>query len=366
MRYVIIASGFFPRMGPRGLRTTELAKELSRQGHDVTVYALLGSYDYQEYSKKTGVKVKQLGISKWGKKDSDGKSHANIIRKAIVRFCGKRFWLPDSDLIPMVRRAIGREKGVDCLITIAKPHVIHYAAALSDLSEVRCWIADCGDPFTLNPFANYPPRFVEYEKLWSEKCDYITVPIQEAIQGYYSEFHHKIRVIPQGFNFDDVRLATYMPHDMPTFAYVGAVYKGLRDPDAFLRNISKLEKDFRFIIYGNSWHHFLPYKEMLGEKLQFGGKLSHDDMLTAISSMDFLINLNNNSGVQQPSKLIDYALSKRPFMSISSSFGEDEKYLFMEFLHGDYSHQETFEGLENYNIKTVAKKFTELTQSKAL
>ena len=364
MKIVIIASGFYPRMGPRGLRTTELAKELSRQGHDVTVYALLGSYDYQEYSKKTGVKVKQLGLSKWGKKDSDGKSHANIIRKAIVRYFGKRFWLPDSDLIPMVKRAIGHEKGADCLITIAKPHVIHYAAALSDLSEVKCWIADCGDPFTLNPFANYPSRFVEYEKLWSEKCDFITVPIQEAVQGYYPEFHQKIRVIPQGFNFDEVKLAAYTTRQQPTFAYVGAVYKGLRDPGAFLEYLSTVEKDFRFVIYGSSWNHFLPYKAKLGDKLQFGGKLSHNDMLTAISSMDFLININNNSGVQQPSKLIDYALSKRPFMSISSSFGEDEKNLFMEFLRGDYSRRETFEGLENFNIKTVAKKFTELAQSK--
>lgn len=364
MKIVIISSEFFPCMKPRGLRTTELAKELVRQGHDVSVYAMLGSYDYTEYSNATGIKINQLGVSRWGVKDCDGISHANFFRKVIVHFWGKYFWLPDRDLIRMVKNAISKEKNVDCLITIAKPHAIHYAASLSDLSAVACWIADCGDPFTLNPFSHYSTKFVEFEKLWSRKCDYITVPVQEAIHGYYPEFHPKIRVIPQGFNFDEVRLAAYRPHEQPTFAYIGTVYKGLRDPEAFLHYLSTKKEDFRFFVYGNSWHHFLPYKRVLGDRLQFGGKLSHNCLLTVISSMDFLININNSSNVQQPSKLIDYALSNRPFMSISSSFCEKERVLFEEFLCGDYSNRESFKNLDSYNIKNVAQNFVDLVRLK--
>jgi len=246
------------------------------------------------------------------------------------------------------------------LITVTVPHSINYAASLSDLSEVKCWIADCGDPFTLNPFNTYPKRFVEYEKQWCEKCNFITVPVKDAIHGYYPEFHDKIRIIPQGFNFKDVKLADYIPHDVPTFAYIGAVYKGLRDPTSFLNYLSELKDDFRFVIYGNSWRKFQPFKEKLGKKLVFGGSFSHDEMLTKISSMDFLINIRNNSGVQQPSKLIDYELSKRPYMTISSSFDESEKVIFHEFMRRNYEHKDTPLEIENYNIVNVVGNFIKL------
>lgn len=364
MKIVIIASVFYPRMSPRSLRTTELAKELSRQGHDVTVYALLGNYDYNKYSSKTGIKIKQLGISKWGAKNSDGVSHANIFRKIIVKYFGKRLWLPDCELIPMVKKAVSQEKNVDCLITIAVPHSINYAASLSDLSEVKCWIADCGDPFTLNPFGKYPAAFVEYEKQWCSMCDFITVPIKEALEGYYPEFHDKIRVIPQGFNFQDVHLAEYEPNSVPTFAYIGAVHKRLRDPSAFLNYLTTLKENFRFIIYGNSWSFFQPFKTKLGEKLVYGGRIPHDELIMKISSIDFLINIKNPSSIQQPSKLIDYALSQRPFMSISSDFDEKEKKVFLEFMKGDYSNKETFKNLDDYNISNVAKRFIDLAKSK--
>lgn len=360
MKIVIISSVFYPRMSPRSLRTTELAKELSRQGHDVTVYALLGNYDYAKYSKDTGIKIKQLGVSKWGKKDSDGKSHANFIRKYIVHYWGKKLWLPESEMIPMVIKAISNEKDVDCLITITMPHSINYAASLADLSEVKCWIADCGDPFTLNPFCKYPSRCVDYEKRWCSRCNFITLPIKEAIDGYYPEFHDKIRIIPQGFNFKDIHLTDYKPHEIPVFAYTGAVYKGRRDPGKFLDYLTTLEENFRFVVYGNSWSYFQPYKAKLGEKLVYGGQLPHDEMITKISGMDFLINIKNQSGVQQPSKLIDYALSKRPFMTISSYFEENERKIFHEFLNRDYSNRDSFTNIEDYNITTIAKKFVDL------
>lgn len=362
MKIVLISKGFYPRMGPRALRTTELAKELASRGHEVIVYSLLGDYDYNAFHTETRISVRQLGISKWGRKDSDGKSHANLFRKVIVHLWGKQLWLPDRELIPMVKQAIKKEGRIDCLITIAVPHVLHYAAAKSDLSRVKCWIADCGDPFTLNPFNNYPKYFVKYEKEWCRKCDFITIPIKEATKGYYPEFREKIRIIPQGFNFRGIKLQEYRPHSVPTFAYTGAVYKGLRDPSEFLKYLTTLESRFVFQIYGNSWSFFEPYKEQLGEKLQFMGSLSHDDMVTAISGVDFLINIKNNSGVQQPSKLIDYALSKRPFITITSSFDEDEKTIFMDFLHADYTRQDRLTNMGDYDIVSVVDKFLELVK----
>ena len=90
------------------------------------------------------------------------------------------------------------------------------------------------------------------------------------------------------------------------------------------------------------------------------GSMPHDEMITAISGIDFLINIKNNSGVQQPSKLIDYALSKRPFMTITSSFDENEKEIFLQFVKRDYSNQSLLTNIEEYNIVNVVDKFLNL------
>ena len=60
-KIVIISYTTFPSMAPRSIRANELAKELVRQGHDVTLYVLTGGYDYKDYQAQTKIKVKDLG-----------------------------------------------------------------------------------------------------------------------------------------------------------------------------------------------------------------------------------------------------------------------------------------------------------------
>jgi len=75
--------------------------------------------------------------------------------------------------------------------------------------------------------------------------------------------------------------------------------------------------------------------------------------------MDFLINLNNTSKNQNPSKLIDYALSKRPVFSMSQE--EFNKDVFNKYMQGDYSDNIYFD-IESYNIKKIANDFITLTK----
>ena len=63
---------------------------------------------------------------------------------------------------------------------------------------------------------------------------------------------------------------------------------------------------------------------------------------------------------QTPSKLIDYGLSKRPVLDISTVFTEFEKDNLNSFLHGDYSNQRVIGNLEQYDNKNVAKQFVQL------
>lgn len=362
LKIVIIAKNCYPALGPRAHRTTELAKELARRGHQVKVYALLGNYDYSKISKETGIIFNNLGVSKLGVKDNTGKYSKKLLASAGRKIFGKFLQIPNVELMPMVKRALYKEEQIEYLITIAYPHTIHWGAASyvkKNKNKIAFWVADCGDPFMMDPY-NYRPFYFSYfEKSWGRLCDFITVPIESAKSGYYPEFRDKIRVIPQGFRFDEVELASYKKNEVPTFAFSGMVYRGLRDPAKFLKYLTTLDKDFRFVVYTKQHHFYKEYVEKLGEKLELRDYVPRAELLKQLSSMDFLINIKNVSEVQQPSKLIDYALTKRPILEISSDFDE-ERHIFNEFLEKNYSGQFLLENLEVYDIKNVSNKFIKL------
>ena len=48
MKIVIISGTMFPHISARSFRTTELAKGFAKMGHDVTLYTILGKYDYTQ------------------------------------------------------------------------------------------------------------------------------------------------------------------------------------------------------------------------------------------------------------------------------------------------------------------------------
>lgn len=363
MKVVIISQTCYPNLSPRGHRTTELAKEFAKRGYDVIVYALLGNYDYTDYSNKTGITFKNLGKSKFGLTDNTGRSNKNIFYRGLRKLFGKHFEFPKIELISMVKNALKNEGVIDYLITIAQPHTIHWGATgyvKNNRDKVKFWVADCGDPFMGSPFINHPSYFEKVEREWCEACDKITVPLEDAKNAYYKEYKDKIEVIPQGFDFSNVQLSIHAQNKVPTFAYSGVFYKGLRDPSRFLKYISNINVDFKFIVYTRSSAFFEPYKVKLGERLELREYIPRTQLLKDLSEMDFLINIKNNSEVQQPSKLIDYYLTKRPILEISSAFTKNEKKIFNQFLDADYRERLAVEDIEKYNITHVIDKFIKL------
>jgi hypothetical protein len=362
-KILIISAVIFPRLVPRAHRATELAKELSRQGHDVTLAAILGKYDYTSFQEETGIKVKDLGMSgfQWINSDPGHKPIA-LWRKAIVFILRRWLVFPDILIGKRTRRFLKNCGNYDRLITIAIPYPIHWGAAYAKRHyknlKNTVWISDCGDPFMGNPLGGHPFYFKYVEKWWCRTTDFISVPTEIAIQGYYPEFRDKICVIPQGFVFDSSILADYKKNAVPTFAYSGMVYPQKRDPRKFLNYLVERNDSFKFVVYTNKPDLFMPYKAKLGEKLEFRAYVPHEQLLHELSKMDFLINIRNESAVQTPSKLIDYYLTHRPILEITSAF--EEKDVFEAFCREDYQGQVVIENPERYDIKNVAKIFAEL------
>lgn len=363
-KILIISCAIFPRLSPRAQRATELAKEFSRQGNDVTLCAVLGKYDYSSFEKEYGMSVKDLGLSRFEWITSDvEKRDISLWRKVVVFLLRRCFLFPDCLIGLRVRKFLKNDKtAYDKIITIAIPYPIHFGTGYAfrhyhHLKE-SIWISDCGDPFTGNPYSNHPFYFKYIERKWCETTRYITVPIPEAKDAYFTEYQNKIHVIPQGFDFSNVKLAEYAPHAVPTFAYSGMVYPLRRDPSNFLEYLTSINLNFKFIVYTTHTELFDKYKDALGDKLEYRPYVPHDQLLHELSKMDFLINIRNESTVQAPSKLIDYCYTKRPVLEITSAFKEKE--IVDEFFAGNYTHASVISDIEQYDIKNVCKKFLDL------
>lgn len=367
LNILIISRIIFPVNSPRAFRTTELAAELARQGHKVTLYAVLGKYDYSDFERETGVKVRNIGKMLFATSDSDGNYRYTLMDKILYHSLHRLIEFPDIELMLRVPGIIRKEKGTDMLITIAFPHTIHWGGALAKKiipakDFPKTWVSDCGDPYMGDPINKKKYFYFKYvEKWWCRNTDYITIPLEEGKDGYYPEFHSKIKIIPQGFNFNKVKLTQpYVPNEIPTFAYAGSIYPGKRDPKLFLDFLKTFNQDFRFVIYTNAPDYYNPFKTTLKDKLIIKSYIPREQLIFELSKMDFLINFKNTDNIQLPSKMIDYLLTKRPSINISTKFCEEEKSIFFEFIVGNYKNRLKENDVEQFNIKNVTQKFLDL------
>lgn len=359
-KILIVSRAFYPAIAPRSFRATELAKEFARQGYEITVLTHKKDFEYKSFEKNHNIKVEDFVKGRW--KEIQGGS---ILKKVARFFLNYLVLFPDIQLMLFLKKELQNYSDFDLLISIAIPYPVHWGVASAKNKNTylcRTWVADCGDPFMGNKERKFkhPFYFHLVEKWFCNKPDYITVPIEQAIQAYPTSCKTKIRVIPQGFNFLESKNNTTPNNQIPTFAYAGGFSKGLRDPSKFLEYISTYESPFKFIVYTKNINVLLPFKNILGDKLEIRNYIPREQLLKELSSMDFLINFENKNKLQSPSKLIDYALTKRPILSVNSSYLDTKNV--NEFLNRDYTNQMKIGNIERYDIRNVANKFIELSK----
>lgn len=366
-KILIVSSSFYPMNSPRSFRTTELVKEFSRQGHEVTLYTVKNDKYHTSFEKEYNVRIKDLGKPRLPTFDiTKGNRLVKLFKRAIGRGLYQLFEYPKIELMFKVRKTLQAESGYDLLISIATPYPIHWGVAWAWREQdpiADTWVADCGDPYmgqTLDSF-NKMFYFKYFEKDFCRKADYLTVPLENAKEGYYPEFRDKIKVIPQGFNFDEVEIdhSSYTPHPTPTFAYAGGLIPGGRDPRAFLEYLVSLERDFKFILYTKDTDLVKPWLDKANGQIEIRDYLPREELLKVLSKMDFLVNFENESSLMIPSKLIDYYIAGRPVLSVGSR--NINKKAVDQFLAGDYSNQYSFDDMDRYRIENVCNRFLKLS-----
>lgn len=366
-RILVVSSTFYPENSPRSFRTTELVKEFARQGHEVTLLTLKNDEFHIPFEKEHGVTIKDIGPLYFPKISVNGESGVSaLVKRAVRRGLLLLFEYPNIELMQRVKSALKNESGYDLLISIAVPHPIHWGVARAwDRSIAGTWVADCGDPFMGNTMDSFRKLFYfkYFEKDFCRKADVITVPVEEAREGYYPEFREKIEVVPQGFNFNDVEIdhTSYIPNPVPTFAYAGGFIPDNRDPRKFLDYLVTLDREYKFIIYTRTKELVEPYAESANGKIEIRDYIPRKELLKILSGMDFLINFENRSSQQSPSKLIDYYIAERPVLSIPNS--DLNKEVIQEFLNGNYDNQYDYRDIDQYRIENVCKRFSDFCKN---
>lgn len=366
-KILIVCRAFYPDISPRSFRATELAKEFARQGHDVTVRFPTRDYDYSSFEIKNNLKIKNLGQLNWKGVELKGSKVELLLRRALKRGLQVLLEYPGIELMFKVSDMLKQEKRYDLLISVATPHTIHWGVARvwDKKKEIaKTWIADCGDPFMFARLDTFKkPFYLKYfEKDFCKKCDFISVPFTAMHEQFYPEFKRKIITIPQGFDFREIiKYEGLVKNDRQTFIYAGSIIPGLRDLSLLLDFLKDYKKDFLFIVYTNKPKWFDNYKEQLSSKLVVKEFIERIPLIFEMSKADFLVNvdtrLDSESNAEaMPSKLIDYALSGRPILSINSGRLDTNKV--QAFLAGDYSGARIID-INRYDIRVVSNQFLE-------
>lgn len=360
MKILLIAKAFYPTISPRSFRATELAKELSRQGHQVKVVTVYDSKQV-DFAKENNIQFSYLPALKWKEISIAGNPLVTKIKRALNRSLQLIAEYPAVELVQLVKNHINNETNqYDAIISIAVPYPIHWGVAASNWKRIaKTWIADCGDPYYGDTSDSFKKllHFKYVEKWAFNKMDKITIPIEGGKKGYFKEFHDKISIIPQGFDFN-IEKSVYKKNPIPTFIFAGGFIPGYRDPQPFLEYLTKIDKDFKFIIYTKSTGLIKPYLKKLGNKIEIREYIPREELMLELSKADFLINIDNAESVQSPSKLIDYKIADRPILNIKK--GKVDKNLVDEFLDFNFKNQLNIDDLDRFNIKNVAKQFVNL------
>jgi hypothetical protein len=369
-KIVIVTHGFYPEQSPRAFRATELAKELCRQGHEVTVLAperadmlpLLEAFPIQFISlgKLTWKTPNLKGIGKIGA----------LFNKAVNRLFPLLLAFPDMELFFKIKSKIKTiTKKQDLLISIAVPYPIHWGVAVvwskdSNKNIAPKWIADCGDPYCLQENDTFqPPFYFKWvEKWFMRKADFISIPTEASIKGYFPEFHPKVKVVPQGFRFEDIEVKSMIDDGIVRFGYGGGFILGRRDPLEFLKFLSSLGKEYRFEFHVfTSQSHFIQDFAAKDSRITLHDPVNRKELLETLSSFNFVVNFANKGTAQTPSKLIDYAIINKPILQVET--GKLDESSLIAFLKGNYTNQLKIENADQYRIEHVAEQFIQLATS---
>lgn len=371
IKITLITGHFYPEIHPRAFRSFELAREMAVLGHDVTVICLrkYDNFDESAFAKENSFKliifpffrVKSIST----RVSFEGRNISKSLKDFLIYYLGGKLFY---NSIKLFFKLINNLQ-TDLVISISTPFFVHFGSSLAIRIKKNSTkysivsFADCGDPYSKSEQFPMPFYFQPIEKFVLKPFDHILLPSKKSVSAYSNIVSpNKINIVPQGFKIEKYS-HNYRPNYTITFSYAGVFYWDIRNPTNLFDKLSALNINFKFIIFLREYdpyfiETFLPkYSSEFRDKIQVFYGMPRTELLFNLSKMDFLINISNLTSTQVPSKLIDYAITSRPILEISSM---DQKLSTLdEFLIRDFSKTLCID-LDEYNIEKICYKIINL------
>jgi glycosyltransferase involved in cell wall biosynthesis len=386
LKILIIISEYKPYVHPRAHRWSAIAELWATQGHEVHIVTSKVR-GHADEGIDNGVAVHRAGVGSlkelinlWlPKRTSKGVVDSGTPQKSIfntiISFVNDKIWRkimwPDS-AVPWQKSA---EKLAETIIISTQPDLMISVALPFTNARVGermkakfpnlTWIADFGDPFSLNTKNELNNHFFygnknkKSELKLLQHVDYLTVTTVETRNSYinFAPFvADKCIVIPPLFHQEKLEDNTLQIRFYPNkkhIAYFGSFYSEERSPldfldiwQHFLIKFPNIATDFELHFFGNINTNL--YQKMLNvPRVTCHGLLSRAASSAAMRDVDFLLNIGNKGAMQLPSKCVDYLAAAKPILQYSYA----EHDLFDAFFE-DYSNYKAIQHQGNLDAKT--------------
>lgn len=353
LKLAIIGGDYLPSGSPRAIRIFNLVSGLAPHFGNIRVY--LPTIPKDELNTSQNVTFYAFGRE-------NKIIFSGIVGRIFLRVFNLIFDYPDIRIFFWLRN-FRHILDSDVILTIGVPHSIHWGInyLLRSNNKQIYWIAESSDPFFTKGMDIFPkPFYFKFlEDSFLKRVDRVIVPFEGAINAYPKFAQSKFKVIPQGF--DGKYISSFKKSNINnsvfTIGYAGALYKFGRNPSIFLKKLVKSKIEFRFYLIVNNLE-LIPKDCFSDQRFIISSFIPREELYSLLAGMDCILNFENNSNTQSPSKIIEYSFLGRPIYNVAlqkydHSFIEKLKLGLLEAVVLDIS---------NFDNKQVIKKYLSLLE----
>ncbi len=338
MRALLISSSIPPVAESQSIRNVFLLKGLCGAGWDVDVIAPpLGKGDESLLRQiPDRVTIHRAGPSTYDRIQSwigriPSPLVRNTLRGVFARLAGVLL-VPDVRCgwdrnVIQVAKTIGGE--FDLIVSSAGSNTAHLAASALARQWGVPWIAEYGDPWSLNPLApakywHNRARNSRLERAALRYCSAITVTTEStaaAMNKWIGTSCPPIEVIPCGYSTAKPCSTAPAPHNGIVVSYIGTASRGSRDLRSIMVALDKAavthggKETVTFRMVGSTSPAFENKgRELRHLTIQSRGWVSYEESLELMGSSDLLLLVGNRQSLQVPAKLFNYIAAERPIL----------------------------------------------------
>lgn len=346
MRIVVFTTNYPPLINPRSFRIGKMVEKLSEQTEFLVIT-----------SKLNGKTLRENKVIRCGLNLNVNPSYRNSLKQfAIIGFFQKWMW-PDDKILHQVLYFINyvfsHRKRDDEILTVSNPISSHLIGLTLNKFWKHKWTMDIGDIYFGNQHHSVLSKSLE--RMLLHNCNKIIVN-SESLKIHFLVHYkipgEKIKVIPNGIYWDISKIKP-ISSDQLRLSYVGNTYADVREATEELKILIDIAKTYPLInikihLFGIQFYKVDELSKEYPHLIQISHCKNEDEIITAYSNTDILINFANRNNPGLPSKLQEYLATRLSILNFIYST-DDSSYNFLNLRTNRVLH--VF--IDNYQVEEI-------------